>query len=245
MKGTGQGVLVTGGAKRIGKAIACAFAEAGWRVAVHCNQSRKEADALVKALSGKGHCVVQGDFRSEQDCERLIPELVAAKFPLRCLVNSAAVYLRGKLESASMAKIREIYQVNFFAPFELMRQFHNVVRKGVIVNLLDQRVAVTEPDASVYNFSKKSLRDATEACALAWAPAIRVNGVAPGIVLPPPGGSVRKMRPLLSKIPMRERTTEEEVAAAVLWLAQGKLTGNILYLDGGLHLTQGVESPLQ
>ena len=83
-KENGHGVLVTGGAKRLGKAIACAFAEAGWRVAVHCYLSRKEADAVVRNLPGKGHCVVQGDFCSEQDCERLIPELVAAKFPLRC-----------------------------------------------------------------------------------------------------------------------------------------------------------------
>ena len=244
MSGCGQGVLVTGGAKRIGKAIACAFAEAGWRVAVHCNRSRAEAKALVQALPGKGHCVVQGDLREEKTCKTLIAKVVEGGFPLRCLVNSAAVYVRGRPETMEMQKAKDVYQVNFFAPFELMRQFHDVVGKGAIVNLLDQKVATTDPDAAVYQFSKKSLRDATETCALAWAPAIRVNSVAPGIVLPPPGGSFEKMCPLLRKIPMRDRVTEEEIAAAVLWLAQGNATGNILYLDGGLHLTAGVESPV-
>jgi NAD(P)-dependent dehydrogenase (short-subunit alcohol dehydrogenase family) len=139
---------------------------------------------------------------------------------------------------------KEMYQVNFFAPFELMRLFRKNVDSGVVVNLLDQRVALVDPDASVYNFSKKSLRDATEACALAWAPEIRVNGIAPGVVLPPAGGSMEKMRRILRRVPMGRRTTEEEIASAALWLAEGWMTGNILYLDGGLHLTAPAESAL-
>jgi NAD(P)-dependent dehydrogenase (short-subunit alcohol dehydrogenase family) len=95
-----------------------------------------------------------------------------------------------------------------------------------------------DPGAGAYGLAKKSLRDATEAAALEWAPEIRVNGVAPGFVLPPPGVSPEKMEKFLPGIPMRRAATPEEIADACWFLATAPiLTGQILFVDGGLHLT--------
>ena len=98
----------------------------------------------------------------------------------------------------------------------------------------------------VYAIAKKALQDATEAAALEWAPDIRVNAVAPGIVLPPPGGQWEKMLPLLDKIPLKQRTTEQEIANAVSFLIESTfITGQTIYADGGLHLLgAGIETAL-
>ena len=99
-------------------------------------------------------------------------------------------------------------------------------------------MAQADPGAGSYGLAKKSLRDATEAAALEWAPLIRVNGIAPGLVLPPPGVATENMAPLLARVPMRRATGVEEIAeAGAFLLACPTATGLILYLDGGLHLT--------
>ena len=138
--------------------------------------------------------------------------------------------------------MRRDYEVNFVAPFTLMQQFARHCRAGFIINLLDQRVATTDPGAGAYGLAKKSLRDVTEAAAIEWAPAIRVNAVAPGLVLPPPGVAPEKMLPLLANIPMGCPSSPEEVAAACVFLAMAEtITGHILYVDGGMHLAPCVQ----
>ena len=115
-----------------------------------------------------------------------------------------------------------------------------ICRRGCIVNLLDRRVAGVDPAAGSYGLAKKALRDATEAAALEWAPDIRVNAVAPGYSLPPPGVDPEKMLPLLEGVPMRQPSSPEEIAAACVFLARSPtVTGHVLFVDGGLHLAHG------
>ena len=237
MPNHGKSVLVTGAAKRIGRAIATAFANDGWRVIVHCNRSLAEADTLCKSLPGSGHTVIQGDFSTADSIAAFMKSLERSRLHFDCLVNSASCYLRRPLVETSLQEMTAIYNVNMFAPFQLMRFFAAKMKAGCIINITDQRTSSVDPEAGIYALAKKSLRDATEAAALEWAPAIRVNAIAPGLVLSPPGVSPEKIVPLLEKVPMRTRTTEQEIAQACLFLAHAEtITGQTLYLDGGMHL---------
>ncbi len=236
---TAKRVLVTGGAVRIGQAIVRVFAAAGYRVVIHYRQSESAALALHAELGGDaaGHTVVQADLLDQSQVDGLLPAVTGAGGPIDVLVNSAAVYSRRPLSETDAQRLADAYAVNFIAPFLLMRSFATVCRKGAIINLLDQRVAQADFRAGAYGLAKKSLRDATEAAALEWAPRIRVNGVAPGLVAPPPGVPPEKMSPLLARVPTQRAVTMEEVARACLFLAQMEaITGQTLYLDGGLHL---------
>lgn len=239
---TGTNVLITGAARRIGRAIAVAMAAAGARVAVHYGRSASEAAELVAELTrlapaGPAPLSIQADLMDGDARRALIPRLLEQGFPVNCLINNASVYRRRALATISPIDFRHDYEINFTAPFELMQAFAVHCRAGTIINLLDQRVATVDPSAGAYGLAKKSLRDATEAAALQWAPAIRVNAVAPGLVLPPPGVAPEKMQPLLDSVPLRRASTPREVALACVFLASADtITGQILFVDGGLHL---------
>lgn len=235
-------VLVTGGGLRVGKVICQAFAENGARVIVHCHRSIQAARDLVKhlpgAASGKNHMTIQGDLTDRGYRSRMLAGLKAKDVRLNCLVNNASTYRRSPLQALSEAAVREDFEVNFFSPFFLMKDFAEYYGSGCVINLLDQRVANVEKNTGAYGLAKKALRDATEAAALEWAPAIRVNAVAPGYSLPPPGGSEKHMQPLLGNIPMQKPSPPAHIAQACLFLAKSEtITGQILFVDGGMHLT--------
>lgn len=235
-------VLITGAAVRIGRAIAEAFAAQGDRVVIHYHRSADAARDLLERLGGeaRGHRLVQADLSDLQTAAQLIPELTAQGLQLDCLVNNAAVYDRRPLRQCDQAAMNKAFAITFFAPFALMRAFAQNCQRGCIINLLDQRIANVEPQAGAYALAKKALRDATEAAALEWAPAIRVNGIAPGLVLPPPGVPAERMTPLLKRIPSQQRCTEDDIAQACLYLARAPaVTGQTLFVDGGLHLLGG------
>jgi NAD(P)-dependent dehydrogenase (short-subunit alcohol dehydrogenase family) len=231
--------LITGASVRIGRQIALAFARAGAVVVVHYNQSEREALQLVDELSAvsPGHEAIRADLLNEEERGGLIPRVIRDGKSLNCLVNNASVYRRCALTSVITESLREDYEINFVAPFLLMRDFALYCEEGAIINLLDQRVAIVDPSAGPYGFAKKSLRDATEAAAVQWAPRIRVNAVAPGVVLPPPGVAPEKMERLVSYVPMGVSSSPAEIAGACLFLALADtITGQIIYVDGGLHL---------
>lgn len=235
-------VLITGAARRLGAAIARHFASHAWRVAIHCRHSLPEAQALFAELGGsaKGHLLLQGDLLDEQFAENLLPQVLAAAGHLDCLINNASEYQRRPLKDISRMQLQADYAINFTAPFFLMQSFRHHCRNGNIINILDQSISKTDPGGGAYALAKKSLRDATEACALEWAPEIRVNAVAPGLVLPPPGVSMEKMQRLLPRVPMQAAVNLADICRACLFLAETKsLTGQIIYTDGGLHLHNG------
>lgn len=233
-------VLITGASVRIGREIALCFAQRGACVVVHYNRSEVEAQALLEELNrgSSGHQSVRADLLNREERRALIPGLIGQGQTLNCLVNNASVYRRCPLGQVDLERIWADYEINFVAPFLLMRDFAYYCEEGNIINILDQRVATVDPSASTYGFAKKSLRDAMEAAALEWAPRIRVNAVAPGIILPPPGVPLERMEPLLRNVPMGQVSTAAEVAEACAFLAQAEtITGQIIYVDGGMHLT--------
>ncbi|MBP5638876.1 MAG: SDR family oxidoreductase [Victivallales bacterium] len=233
-------VLITGAARRIGRAIAEAFAAEGYAVVVHCHHSSEEASALAEDLK-QTYCrpeirAVSCDLTAADAPARLMDD-VLSDGGLDVLVNNASVYRRGTLASLSPELLDGDLDINFRAPFELMRCYRNRCSSGCIINLLDYRVRLADPASAGYAIAKKALADVSEAAALEWAPSFRVNAIAPGIVIPPEGVPKERMQRLIDKIPTRCRTTESDVAKAALFLAETpSVNGQILYLDGGLHL---------
>ena len=230
-------VLITGAGCRIGKALAIHLAFRGCDVIVHCHHSLTQAEQLLKILPGAGHSLVQGDLCERSFCEDLVKRLCDEGRAPSVLINNASVYARECLSDVTWDEAEASMRINFLAPFELMRQFRKWVGHGCIINITDQRNAYLDPKSGMYGVAKKSLQAATEAAALEWAPNVRVNAIAPGLVMPPPGKTWDKMRPLLDKVPLRRRAEESELAQAVFYLMDNpSVTGQTLFVDGGLHL---------
>ena len=222
-------LLITGSAKRIGAAVARYFAEKGHAIVVHCNTSLKEAEALVASFPNPSlHSVVQMDLTRPGAPAELIRSLRSD--PPDVLVNNASVYSRTPLKDATPDVLQAAFNINFMIPFELMRCFYNEFKKGNIINILDHRIDHPDPKSGPYAFEKKALRDATLAAALDWAPACRVNAVAPAFVLPPDGVPLAKMDRLVQASPSKVRPTPLDVARAIHQERNDELGASVIRL---------------
>lgn len=228
----GKRVLITGGAIRVGAELVRAFAAAGAEVLVHCRTHTAEAETLPAEK------ILCCDLTEPGAPERLIAE--AGKLDI--LINNASAYIRKPFTEESPADIQAMLAINFFAPLALMKAFAKSCNPDAcIINLLDQAV-LGHPDADSFGYllSKKALAEATECAALAYAPAIRVNGIAPGPVIAPPGLEHLNMQKTLKKVPLRRKVEMEDIARTALFLAQNSsITGAILPVDGGQHIQNG------
>lgn len=224
---------------RIGRAIARAFAEAGYNIVIHYRASAREASALFEELSQLGVKVwrIRADLRSESACKRVVEQAQAAAGRVDVLVNNAAVFHACPIGQVTSRALRDEFAINLFAPILLTRFFAENAETGCVINLLDRRIAALDPRRIPYTLSKKALAEFTRSAALALAPRIRVNGVAPGPVLPPPGEDASYLKTRAGQIPLRAPVAPEEVARAALFLAESpSITGQIVYVDGGQHL---------
>lgn len=228
---TGKRALVTGGAVRIGRAITDALKAAGVDVIVHFRSSEKEA----KAASPN---IIHADLDDPAQCETLI-ERAAERFgPIDILVNNASVFHAGRLRDATQEALQKELQPNLFAPLALTRGFAEQTRSGKIINLLDRRITSHDTDYVPYMLSKKGLEELTKLSALELAPTITVNAVAPGAILPPPDKTDDTAWEPAGTIPLDRRPTPQEIAdAAIFLLKADSITGQILFVDGGQHLT--------
>jgi NAD(P)-dependent dehydrogenase (short-subunit alcohol dehydrogenase family) len=153
------------------------------------------------------------------------------------LINNAAVFHRRRLAEVVEADILEEFRINLLAPLFLIREFAARVRTGAIVNLLDRRIAGHAVEAIPYALSKKALEELTCLAAIELAPGIRVNGVAPGAILSPPGESDASMNKIAAQTLLKLNPRTEEIAEALVFILKAdSMTGQILYVDGGQHL---------
>ena len=232
--------LVTGGAKRLGRASALALAEAGYDIVVHYNGSRSDADAACREIEalGRSAVAVQADLSDDDAAAGLID---AAGKPLRALVNCAAIFEHDALENFSRAALERHIAINASAPVRLIQAFARALpddARGVVVNFLDFKLASPYPDHLSYTLSKYALMGATEVLARALAPRIRVNAVAPGYTLPSPGQAQADFDRLHAQTPLQYGATPEDVGRAVAYLAMSPaITGQTIYVDSGLRLT--------
>jgi pteridine reductase len=237
----GQIALVTGGARRIGREIAIQLAAAGAGVVIHYNTSGADAKSLVKQLKRDGHAAwaLQGNL-SGAGTEKIIA--AAAKLAgghLSLLVNNASTFPAGRIASLKWADLTDSLQTNAWAPFELTRALAKQLpddKQGSVVNLLDARVVDDDREHAAYWLAKRMLTDLTRLCAIEYAPRLRINGVAPGAVLPPDDEATFPPS-LAAQLPLGRHGTPADVARAVLQLlAAESTTGQVLYVDGGRHL---------
>lgn len=236
----GKKVVITGGGRRIGAALVRAFAAEGAVVTIHFHSCKEEAEKLFLEIGGtaKGHSLTCCDLASPLDVSHWEKVLRGSHL----LINNASLYFRKRMEEETKEERAGELAVNYTAPLALMEIFSRVCGKDdpSVINILDQGIAHADPNAFTYALSKKMLAEATRACALTYAPHIRVNGVAPGPMIPPPDLPFSKMEKTLPRIPLKRAVKIEDVVNGVLFLGRASsATGSILTLDGGLSL-QGV-----
>ncbi|MGC6475627.1 MAG: SDR family oxidoreductase [Parvibaculales bacterium] len=232
--------LITGGAKRIGKAIALGLAQQGWQIAIHYGHSGQEADELVAQLQTKNvkAIALQADLADASQVETLIPRAAEAFGEINLLVNNASVFERDTATDFTTATWDTHLNVNLRAPALLMRDFAGQTSAGNIINIIDQRVWRLTPDFSSYTVSKTGLWSLTQTFAQALAEKnIRVNGIGPGPTLPNPRQDQAEFDKQTRLVPLGHGASPEEVADAVMYiLSANSMTGQMIALDGGQHL---------
>ena len=234
--------LVTGGAQRLGRAIALGLAADGWDIAVHYHASEDAALATVaeiRALGRSAHAFAF-DLAGAADPAPLIAQCEAALGPVRCLVNNASLFEHDTAATFTLACFDAHMRTNVAAPVRLavaLRDRLPAGIQGVVVNLLDQKLWNPNPDFLSYTLSKAALESATGLLARALAPQLRVLGVAPGITLPAAGQTDDGFAAAHRANPLGRGSTPDDIAAAVVYLANAPaVTGTTLLVDGGQHL---------
>jgi NAD(P)-dependent dehydrogenase (short-subunit alcohol dehydrogenase family) len=237
--------LVTGGARRLGRAIALELARHGFDIAVHCGTSVEDAETTRDEIIALGRraVVLPVDLTVETQVAGLIGAATRALGAIGVLVNNASVFERDEVCDASRASWDAHMEPNLRAPFVLMQAFAKALpagAEGVVINMLDQRVWSLTPHFISYTISKAGLWALTQSMALALAPRIRVNAIGPGPALPSPRQTDAQFARQSSSVPLGHGTNPDEVArAAIAILGLPSMTGQMIALDGGQHLQWG------
>jgi NAD(P)-dependent dehydrogenase (short-subunit alcohol dehydrogenase family) len=244
-------VLVTGAARRLGREIALALAAAGWRVAVHYRSSLDDASKTVAdcaALTG-GAAAFIANLDDEMAVRGLLPSVVQAMGHVDAVVNSASTFEHDTNASFSFAAMEKHMRSNAGAAILIGQALHTHIAhrlqdarpavgpRGVVINLLDQKLWNQNPDFFSYTLSKAALEAANTMLALALSPLLRVVGVAPGLTLTSHLLSDAKFEALHKLSPLGRSSTAQDVASTVLFALQNQsITGTTLLVDGGQHL---------
>jgi NAD(P)-dependent dehydrogenase (short-subunit alcohol dehydrogenase family) len=237
-----KSALVTGGARRIGRALALMLAKEGYAVAVHHHSSQTEAAALVADIERAGGRAVAlaADLADEAAVQELLPRATATLGAIGVLVNNASIFDHDTVVTATRESWDSHLAVNLRAPFVLTQQFAALLPPdagGIVVNMLDERVWKLTPYFVSYTLSKAALWTLTQTMALALAPRIRVNGIGPGPTLPSPRQSAEQFERQCRMMPLGRGTSPEEIAVAMRFiLSAPAMTGQMIALDGGQHL---------
>jgi len=236
-----RAALISGAGRRIGRAIALALSRAGYAVVLHAHRSRSEAEELAGEIAGAGGraSVVLANLADAEAVRGLVPA-AAAFGPLTLLVNNASVFDDDDIATLERGAFERTLAVNLTAPVFLSQAFAAQAPERAdasIVNVVDQRVLKPTPRFFSYTLSKSALHSATVTLAQALAPKLRVNAVAPGPTLPSPRQSPAQFAAQAATVPLGRGPTPEEIAAAVVYLAQAKsVTGTVIAVDGGQHI---------
>jgi NAD(P)-dependent dehydrogenase (short-subunit alcohol dehydrogenase family) len=235
----GRTALITGAARRIGRATALSLAESGMNIVVHCNTSTRAAEELrgeIRAL-GVEAWLVQADLAERSEVEALPARVAQIAGTIDVLVNNASVFPQNRITDFTADQFELSLQINALSPLLLARAFAEQTRAGAIVNLLDSRIAGCDPEHATYMLSKRVLLAMTQMLALELAPGIRVSAVAPGLILPPPGRDHSYLETQKHTNPLVAYGSLASVTEAVRFLVSNDfITGQVVYVDGGRHL---------
>ena len=237
---SGKTVLVTGAAKRIGRALSLACARAGADIFIHYGTSAAEARQLRDEIAqiGPQAWLLESDLSQADEVPRLLERAASIK-PVDALINNASIFENMSLAETTLEDWNHHLAVNLTAPFLLSQAFAKHLPKGKqgrIVNLLDWRALRPGADHFPYTVSKSALAAMTQSLAIALAPNITVNGLALGAVLPPTDGAVNPK--ILENVPAGQWGDLKDAEGALLFFLTGPayITGEILHVDGGRHL---------
>ena len=235
-----KAALITGSAKRIGQAIALSLAEEGYNLALHYNQSQKEALDLQEQVRRLGveASVFPADLTHPASAMQLLID-VYDRYPDLCvLINNASVFEPSNLEDCSLDQIKRDFAVHLQAPLILIQQFGKKVKTGKIINIVDAAITKDKSAYFSYLLAKKSLQDLTEMAARQLAPDILVNAIAPGYILEPEIELSIGTADRLAKIPLGKKGDVQNITHSIRFLLNNDfITGQVLFVDGGEHLT--------
>jgi NAD(P)-dependent dehydrogenase (short-subunit alcohol dehydrogenase family) len=234
--------LVTGGGARLGATIVRRLAAEGWPVAIHYNHSSSAAKALsAEIISAGGRAVaLDGDLGKLDTFSNLFSRANAVWGFCSLLVNNASAFEYDDISNVTRTSLENVFAVNHHAPVLLAKDFREQLRagaRGLIVNLLDQKVFNLNPDFLSYTLSKSALEAATRLLAMAMAPDIRVCAIAPGLTLRSGEQSEEGFKAAHAKTPLGFGSKPEDIAEALSFLIKvPSITGTTLIVDGGQHL---------
>jgi NAD(P)-dependent dehydrogenase (short-subunit alcohol dehydrogenase family) len=241
-------VLVTGAARRIGRALALGFAAKGWDVAVHYGASLAEAETVVAEIRDLGRRAVAlaADLAVERDVAGLLPACNQALGRPICIVNNASRFVEDTARDVGYETLLAHMAVNVGAPLVLAKALFEATPdeanadetlRSVVINVLDQKLYNLNPDYLSYTLSKAALQTATVALAQALAPKVRVVGIAPGLTLQSGDQTPDQFAQAHRVTPLGRASTPEDIVAAACYLAEARgVTGATLVVDGGQHL---------
>ena len=230
---------MTGGARRLGRALATALAAEGVNIIVHYGRSADEAEALRALLAATGVRAwsIGADLADPEQAATLVERADGLAGPIDILINNASVFPADTLAELTLEGLLATVRVNTWAPFVLSRALARQTDRGDVLQILDSKLAAIDPRHSSYLLSKHLLAVLTRMLAIELAPRIRVNGIAPGPILPPHGGTERDLERVAAEVPLRRPGRPENIAeAAVFLLRCDYVTGDVVYVDGGAHL---------
>ena len=234
--------LVTGGAVRLGRALALALVAEGARVIIHYGHSSGAADELLAEITARGAeaTAMQADLRQPDAVLALIERAVAHFGTIDILINNAAIFEPGNWDDTTEENWERHFAINLKAPFFLSQAFakqHPHGRRGHIVNIADWRGERPGTDHVAYTLTKAGIIALTKSLALALAPEIQVNAISPGLILPPPGRDQSYLDSKAAHIPAQRAGSPEEIARAMLFLLHSDfVTGEVLHVTGGEQL---------
>lgn len=243
----GKVALVTGASRRIGRALSMALAEEGVNIVAHDRRDLEQETAKVcdeVVGCGAKSWNVSADLEKPEEYETLIARAQRAAGSLDILVNNASIFQPGTLMDIGFSDLMRHLHVNAWTPLVLSREFARLAGRGKIINLLDTKITGYDREHVAYILSKQMLASLTTMCATEFAPAVTVNAIAPGLILPPSGKDESYLESLAQTIPLRRHGAPVDIADAALYLLKSDfVTGQIIYVDGGRHLREESNGP--
>lgn len=239
----GKRALITGGAVRLGEAVCRALAREGANLIIHYNHSKEKAVHLCGEFQKKGIAceIACMDFYKPETCEDFFNRLTEKSGPIDLLINSASPYGEDTLRTLSAANALQSYAAGAVAPLLLSRALYAQGRPGCVVNILDARMEDYDRNHVTYSLAKRALRDITRLTSAEFAPLVRVNGVAPGCIVFPGGGTIENEQAVMRAGLLANLPGPEDIISCILFLIQNEtITGQVLYPDSGRNFKGNV-----
>ena len=226
--------IITGGAVRLGKALACHLVDQGWNLALGYNSSDPGEVVRHAQTAGVKCQAYPGDLSDVAFAEGLVQQVASDFKDVSLLINCAANFIQENVEHTSTQTLVDSMALNLMSPYLLMREYKKQVGQGMIVNILDERITKNIPTFAAYSVSKVALEHATKLAAVEWGATVRVNAIAPGLILPPAGKGQEYLDKNKKNVPTQTHGDVSDLTRALDYLiASPFVNGEILFVDGG------------